>query len=78
MIQGWYDEYCRVYGKESVQLEIAEEHEQIQGAYKVTNPRTGACAPLFWSTVSDCDKFEGTGIPGDLIGGIWEVFNDLG
>ncbi len=78
IIQGWYNEFCRVYDKPVVELEVKEEDEKVSGAYKVTNPKTGASAPIFWSIVSDSERSDVVGIPADLIGGIWDAFNDLG
>jgi hypothetical protein len=78
MIQDWYNQYCRAYEKPVVQLEITEEDERVQGAYKAVNPRNGSSTVIFWSTVSDCERSESGGIPGDLLGSIWDAFNDLG
>ena len=78
IIQGWYNEYCRVYDKPDVALEIEEEDDKVSRAYKVTNPKNSTSTVIFWSILSDCEKSEGGGIPGDLIASIWDAFNDLG
>ena len=78
MIQGWYNQYCRAYEKPVIELEIIEQDEKVSGAYTVTNPQNRASTVIFWSTVADCERSEGVGIPGDLIGSIWDAFNDLG
>ena len=78
IIQGWYDEYCRVYEKPNVGLQIEEDKDPSKNAYKVTNPDNGTSTSIFWSTVSDYESFKGEGIPGDIIGIIWDSFNDLG
>lgn len=78
MIQAWYNEYCKAYEKPLSELEITEEHEKVEGAYKVTNPQNRSSTVIFWSTVADCERSDVVGIPGDLIGGIWDAFNDLG
>ena len=77
IIQDWYNEYCRVYEKQNITLEIEEEKDPSKNAYKVTNPNNGASTTVFWSTVSDYERFQGDGIPGDLIGVIWDSFGDL-
>jgi hypothetical protein len=77
IIQYWYDEYCKVYEKQKIELQVEEDEEPSRNAYKVTNPENGASTSIFWSTVSDYDRFQGEGIPGDLIGIIWDSFNDL-
>lgn len=78
MIQGWYNQYCRAYEKPVIQLEILEQDEKVQGAYKVINPQDSSSTVIFWSTVADCERSESGGIPGDLLGSIWDAFNDLG
>lgn len=78
MIQGWYNQYCNTYDKPVVQLEITEQDEKVSGAYKATNPQNGSGTVIFWSTVADCERSGAVGIPGDLIGSIWDAFNDLG
>ena len=78
MIQDWYNQYCRAYEKPVIQLEIMEEDEKVQGAYKVINPQDSSSTVIFWSTVADCERSDTGGIPGDLIGSIWDSFNDLG
>ena len=78
MIQGWYNQYCRAYEKPVTQLEIIEEDERVEGAYKVTHPKNRSSTVIFWSTVADCERSDAVGIPGDLIGSIWDAFNDLG
>jgi hypothetical protein len=77
IIQDWYDEYCRVYEKPNFELQIEEEEDPSKNAYKVTNPNNGSSTTIFWSTVSDYESFQGDGIPGDLVGGIWDSFSDL-
>jgi len=77
MIQGWYNQYCRAYEKPVTELEIMEEDEKVEGAYKVTNPKNGSSTVIFWSTVADCERSDAIGIPGDLIGVVWDAFNDL-
>jgi hypothetical protein len=77
MIQGWYNQYCGTYEKPVVQLEIIEQDEKVSGAYKVTNPQNRASTVIFWSTVADCERAGVAGIPGDLIGSIWDAFGDL-
>ena len=78
MIQDWYNQYCKAYEKPVIQLEIMEEDEKVQGAYKVKNPENSSSTVIFWSTVADCERSGTVGIPGDLIGSIWDAFNDLG
>ena len=78
IIQGWYDQYCHTYDKPTVKLDIQEEDEKVSGAYGVTNPKNGNSTVIFWSTVRDYDRSGSPGIPGDLIGSIWDAFNDLG
>lgn len=79
IIQAWYNEYCRVYEKPNAPLDVKEEEEKVSGAYKVTNPKNGTSTLIFWSTVSDYESSQSTGgIPGDLIGNIWDAFSDLG
>ena len=77
IIQGWYNAYCKVYDRPVLDLRVEEKHEKVSGAYKVTNPKTGASTPIFWSTVSAADRSDVIGIPGDLMGGVWDAFNDL-
>lgn len=77
MIQDWYNQYCRAYEKPLIQLEIIEQDEKVQGAYKVINPQDSSSTVIFWSTVADCERSEASGIPGDLIGSIWDAFGDL-
>jgi hypothetical protein len=78
IIQDWYNQYCRAYEKPLIQLEITEEDEKVSGAYKVTNPQNSSSTVLFWSTVADGERSESGGIPGDLLGSIWDAFSDLG
>ena len=75
IIQGWYDEYCRVYDKPNIDLEISE--DEASGAYRIANPSKGTASPIFWSTVSDYVKYGGQGIPGDLMESITYAFEDL-
>ena len=78
MIQDWYNQYCKAYEKPVVQLEIMEKDEKVQGAYKVVNPESCSSTVIFWSTVADCERSGVEGIPGDLIGSLWDAFHDLG
>ena len=78
MIQSWYNQYCRAFEKPVTELEILEEDEKVEGAYKVKNLKNRSSTVIFWSTVADCERSDALGIPGDLIGGIWDAFNDLG
>ncbi len=75
IIQGWYDEYCRVYDKPNIELEISE--NEASGAYHIAIPSRGASSTIFWSTVSDYEKYGGQGIPGDLMESITYAFEDL-
>ena len=77
MIQGWYNQYCRAYEKPVIELEIMEKDDKVEGAYKVRNPQNTSSTVIFWSAVADCERSDAVGIPGDLIGSIWDAFNDL-
>ncbi|MFH1488301.1 MAG: hypothetical protein ABII06_05315 [Pseudomonadota bacterium] len=77
IIQGWYDGFCKEYGKDQINLEIEEEDDRASRAYKVSNPVNGTRTSIFWSTVSDYEDARGGGIPGDLKFGIWDAFRDL-
>ena len=77
IIQAWYDGFCKEYDKSRVKLEIEEEDDRASRAYRVGNPLNGTRTSIFWSTVSDYEKSQSTGIPGDLKFGIWDAFRDL-
>jgi hypothetical protein len=77
IIQGWFRQYCKDYGKPEVVLDIVEEHDKVSRAYKVTNPANGHSAPIFWSEVSDYETSGSIDIPGDMKAGIWDNFSDL-
>ena len=77
IIQGWFREYCKDYGKSEVVLNIAETHDKTPNAYEVTNPETGRTAPIFWSAVSDYETLGSVDIPVDMKTGIWDVFSEL-
>lgn len=76
VIQGWYNAYCKDFGKPRAELQILEVHDQVSNAYKVTNKGNGATIPVYWSTMSDFEASGGAGLPNDF--GLWDAFGDLG
>jgi hypothetical protein len=77
IIQGWFNDFCKFYGKPTVVLQISEEGEPDTGAYKIINPSNGNTTKIFKSTVGDYEMSGSVGIPGELKGEIWDSFQDL-
>ncbi len=78
IIQGWYNQFCKEYGKPAVTLEIEEEEHAGARAYKVVNNFSGCNTAIPWSTVSDYESSGSMGIPGDLKTSVWDRLQDLG
>jgi hypothetical protein len=78
IIQGWYNQFCKEYGKPAVTLEIEEEDHAGSKAYQVVNSVSGGRTAIPRSTVSDYEQSGSVGIPGDLKTIIWDSLQDLG
>jgi hypothetical protein len=46
IIQGWYNQFCKEYGKPAVTLEIKEEEHAGARAYKVLNNVSGCSTAI--------------------------------
>ena len=76
IIQGWYNQFSKDHGKQTVELEIKE--GALKGkAYEITNPAEGTKATISYAVVSDYESSGAVGIPGDLKFEIWDAFQDL-
>ena len=78
IIQGWYNQFCKEYGKPAVALDIQEEDRAGSRAYQVVNNVSGGRTAIPWSTVSDYEQSGSVGIPGDLKTSVWDRLQDLG
>ena len=78
IIQGWYNQFCKEYGKPAVTLEIEEKDHAGSKAYQVINSVTGGRTAIPWSTVSDYEQSGSVGIPGELKTSVWDSMQDLG
>ena len=78
IIQGWYNQFCREYGKPAVILDIEEEESAGSRKYKVMNHVSGGKTTIHWSTVSDYEASGSVGTPGDLKTSVWDSMQDLG
>ncbi len=78
IIQGWYNQYCKEYGKPAVTLDVEEEEHAGSRAYIVVNQFSGGRTEIPWSTVSDYEASGSVGIPGDLKTSVWDSMQDLG
>ena len=78
IIQGWYNQFCREYGKPAVILDIEEEETAGLRTYRVSNHVSGGRTSIPWSTVSDYEASGSVGIPGDLKTSVWDSMQDLG
>lgn len=77
IIQGWYNQFCKEYGKPAVILDIEEEESAGSRVYKVVNNVSGGRTSIPWSTVSDYEHTGSVGIPGDLKTIVWDNMQDL-
>ena len=77
IIQNWFSDFCKFYGKSAVALQISEEGDLQTGSYEITNPSNGKSTKIFKSTVADYEDSGSVEIPGELKGGIWDSFQDL-
>ena len=77
IIQNWFHDFCKFYGKPSVALEISEKGDPQSGSYEITNPSNGKSTKIFKSEVADYEDSGSVEIPGELKGGIWDSFQDL-
>jgi hypothetical protein len=77
VIQGWYNQFCKEYGKPAVTLEIKEEEHAGARGYKVVNNVSGGSTAIPWSTISDYESSGSVGIPGDLKTSVWDSMQDL-
>ena len=77
IIQNWFNDFCKFYGKTTVALKISEEGDPQSGSYEITNPSNGKSTKIFKSTVIDYEDSGSVEIPGELKGGIWDSFQDL-
>ncbi len=78
IIQGWYNQFCKEYGKAAVILDIGEGEYAGSKAYKVVNNITGGKTWIPWSTVSDYETSGNVSIPDDLKTIVWDSLQDLG
>lgn len=78
IIQGWYNQFCREYGKPAVILDIDEGELVGSRAYRVVNNVSGGRTSIPWSTVSDYEASGSVGIPGDLKTSVWDSMQYLG
>ncbi len=78
IIQGWYNQFCKEYGRAAVILDTEEEEYAGSKAYKVVNNITGGKTWIPWSTVIDYETSGSAGIPGDLKTIVWDSLQDLG
>jgi hypothetical protein len=78
IIQGWYNQFCKEYGKPAVTLDVEEEEDAGSRAYIVVNQVSGGRTAIPWSTVSDYEASGSVGIPGDSKTSGWDSMQDLG
>ncbi len=78
IIQGWYNQFCKEYGKPAVILDIKEEESAGSRSYTVVNNVSGGRTSIPWSTISDYEASGSVGIPGDLKTSVWDSMQDLG
>jgi hypothetical protein len=78
IIQGWYNQYCKEYGKPAVTLHVEEEEHAGSRAYIVVNQVSGGRTAIPLSTLSDYEASGSVGIPGDLKTSVWDSLQDLG
>lgn len=78
IIQGWYNQFCKEYGKAAVILDIEEQEYAGSKAYKVVNNITGGKTWIPRSTISDYETSGSVGIPGELKTSVWDSLQDLG
>lgn len=78
IIQGWYNQFCKDYGKPAVILDIEEEEYAGTKSYKIVNNITGGKTWIPWSTISDYETSGSVGIPDDLKTIVWDSLQDLG
>jgi hypothetical protein len=77
IIQNWFNDFCKFYGKPTAALQISEEGDPQTGFYAITNPSNKKSTKIFKSAVSDYEDSGSVDIPGELKGGIWDSFQDL-
>lgn len=77
IIQGWYNQFCKEYGKPAVTLDIEEEDHAGSRAYQVVNNVSGGRTAIPLSTVSDYEQSGSVSIPGDLKTSVWDSMQDL-
>jgi len=77
IIQNWFNDFCKFYGKPIATLQISEEGDPQTGFYAVRNPSNGKSTRIYKSAVSDYEDSGSVDIPGELKGGIWDSFQDL-
>jgi hypothetical protein len=78
IIQGWYNQFCKEYGKPAVMLDIEEEEHADSRAYKVVNKVSDGRTSIPWRTLIYYESTGSVGIPGDLKTSVWDSMQDLG